>query len=78
MPQQLPPCRKVPSLRTCFDQLRLTVNKRRIATKALVSMASKEGIECLTVEVIDDRMLLQDASEITFSDEDMEVGYLDH
>ena len=41
-------------------------------------MASKEGIECLTAEVIDDRALLQDASEITFSDEDMEVGYLDH
>ena len=76
--QQLPPCRKVPSSRTCFDQLGLTVNERRIATKALVSMASREGIECLTAEVIDDRALLQEASEITFSDEDMEVGYSDH
>ena len=76
--QKLPPCRKVPSSRTCFDQLGLTINERRIATKALVSMAFKEGIECLTVEVIDDRALLQEASEITFSDEDMEVGYSDH
>ena len=56
----------------------LTVNELRIAIKALVSMASREGIECLTEEVIDGRALLQEASEITFSDEDMEVGYSDH
>ena len=41
-------------------------------------MTSREGIECLTEEVIDGRALLQEASEITFSDEDMEVGYSDH
>ena len=61
-----------------FDQLGLTVNERKIATKALVSMASREGIECLTTEVIDDRALLQEASEINFSDENMEVRYSDH
>ena len=43
-----------------------------------MSIASGAGIECSTVEVMDDRALLQKASEITFSDEDMKVGYLDH
>ena len=56
----------------------LTAKKRKIATEALVSIASRAGIECLIVEVTDDRALLQESSEITFSDEDMEVGYLDH
>ena len=43
-----------------------------------MSIASRAGIKCLTVEVIDDRALLQESSEITFSNKDMEVGYLDH
>ena len=60
-----------------FDQLELTVNERRMATEALVSIASMAGIECLTVEVTDDRAPLQEASEITFNDEDIEVGYSD-
>ena len=41
-----------------FDQLGLTVKERRIATKALVSIASGARIECLTTEVADDRALL--------------------
>ena len=39
-----------------------------------MSIASREGIKCLTVEVAGDRALLQKLSEITFCDEDMEVG----
>ena len=56
----------------------LIVKERRIATKALVSIASGAGIECLTTKVADDRALLQGSSEITFSDEDMEVAYSNH
>ena len=52
--------------------------EQKIATEALVSIASKARIECLTSEVTDDRPLLEESSEITFSDEDMEVGYPDH
>jgi len=52
--------------------------EQRIATEALVSIASRVGIECLTAKVADDRALLQESSEITFSDEDMEVGCLNH
>ena len=54
------------------------MKEQRIATKALVSIASRVGIECLIVEVADDRALLQESSEITFSDEDIEVGYTDN
>ena len=43
-----------------------------------MNIASGAGIECLTAKVIDDRALLQESSGITFSDEEMEVGYLDH
>ena len=52
-----------------FDQLGLIVKEGRIATEALVSIASGVGIECLTVKVANDKALLQESSEITFSDE---------
>ena len=61
-----------------FDQLGLTANRRKIATKALVSIGSGVGVECLLVEIPDDRALLQESIEITFSNENMEVGYPDH
>ena len=56
----------------------LAAKERKIATEALVSIASRVGIECLTAEVTNDRALLQESSEITFSDKDMEMGYPDH
>ena len=43
-----------------------------------MSIASGADVECLSAEVTNDRALLQESSEITFSNEDMEVGYLDH
>ena len=52
--------------------------ERKIATEALVSITSDAGVECLAAKIPDDRALLQESTEITFSDEDMEVGYLDH
>ena len=61
-----------------FYQLELTANKQRIATEALVSIASGVGVECLVVETRADKAFLLDTDEITFSDEDIEVGYLDH
>jgi len=35
-------------------------------------------MECLAAEIKADKAFLQDTNEITFSDEDTEVGYLDH
>ena len=46
--------------------------------KALVSIASGAGVECLSAEMPEDRALLQKSTEITFSSEDMEVGHPDH
>ena len=61
-----------------FDQLGLTAKERKIATEALVSIASGARVECLAVEILDDRAFLQESTEITFSDEDIEVGYPNH
>jgi len=58
--------------------LEFTENERRMATKALVSIASKAGMECLITETWIDKAILQDTNKITFSDEDMEMGYPDH
>ena len=56
----------------------LTAKERNIATNALVSIAFGAGVECLAAKIPDDRALLQESTEITFSDDDMEVGYPDH
>ena len=61
-----------------FDQLGLTTKERKIAMEALVSIASRAGVECLSAEIPDNRILLQESIEITFSNEDMNVGYPDH
>ena len=49
-----------------------------MATETLVSIALGVGVECLTAEAQPNRALLEDKKEITFSDEDMGAGYLDH
>ena len=61
-----------------FDQLGLTAKEIKIATEALVSIASGAGVGCLSTEIPGDRALLQESTEIAFSDEDMEVRYPDH
>ena len=61
-----------------FDQLGLTAKERKIATEALVSIASRAEVECLSAEISEDRALLQESTEITFSNEDMEVGHPNH
>ena len=61
-----------------LNQLGLITKERKIAMEALVSIASGAGVECLFTEIPKDKALLQESTEITFSDEDMEVGYPDH
>ena len=56
-----------------FDQLGFIAKERKIAMEALVSIASRVGVECLLAKIPDDRALLQELTEITFSNEDMEV-----
>ena len=54
-----------------FNQFKLTVNERRMATEALVSIATRAGVECLSAKAKADKALLQDTNKINFSDEDM-------
>ena len=49
-----------------------------MATEALVCIVLGVGKECLIAEARTNRAFLQDSNEIIFSDEDMEVGYLNH
>ncbi|XP_065623803.1 uncharacterized protein LOC136065060 [Quercus suber] len=56
----------------------LSTKERRVATEALVSIASDVRVECLLAEIPDDRALLHESTEITFSEGDMEVGHPDH
>ena len=46
-----------------------------MAMEAFVSIASGVGVECLAVEAKANKDFLQDINEITFNNEDMEVGY---
>ena len=61
-----------------FDQLGLTAKEIKIATEALVSIASGARVGCLLTKIPGDGALLQESTKITFSDEDMEVRYPDH
>ena len=45
--------------------------------EALVNIASGAGIEFLTIETQPNRAFLEDTNEINFSNNDMEVKYLD-
>ena len=58
--------------------MELIVNELRISIEALVSIASGARVECLSVEIRTDKAFIQDTNKITFSDENMEVGYSDH
>ena len=69
---------KSPRSKNLFDQLEFMVNEQRMATEALVSIASGARVECLIVETQSNRAFLEDTNEITFSDEDIEVGYSNH
>jgi len=48
---------KSSKFKNLFDQLGLTIKEQRIATEALVSIASGVEIECLTTEVANDKAL---------------------
>ena len=69
---------KSSKFKNLFNRLELTINKQRISTEALVSIASGARVECLSVEAKVDKAFLQYTNEITFSDEDIKMGYSDH
>ena len=49
---------KSSKFKNLFNRLELTINKQRIATEALVSIASGARVECLSVEAKVDKAFL--------------------
>ena len=49
---------KISKFKNLFDQLGRTEKERNIAVEALMSIASKARIECLTAKVTNDRAFL--------------------
>ena len=61
-----------------FNQLRFNEEVRKVATEALVSIASDFGTHYLTAKAHASRVFLETTNAITFTDEDMEVQHPDH
>ena len=66
------------AFRALFNQLGFNEKARKVATEALVSIASDFGTHCLIVEAHASRAFLETTNAITFIDEDMEVQHRDH
>ena len=81
--EELPPVaisalQKSLAFRALFNQLGFNEEERKVATEALVSIASDSGIHCLTTEAHANRAFLETTNAITFTDEDMEVQHPDY
>ena len=67
-----------PTFHSLVNQLGLTLEARTAATEAIVGIASSFGFHCFTVEAHTTRAFLETTNVVTFTDEDIEVQYLDH
>jgi hypothetical protein len=64
--------------RSLFNQLGLNPKARTAAIEAIMAIAADSGAHCFTVEAHASRTFLETTNAITFTDEDIEVQYLDH
>ena len=69
---------KNPQFRSLSNQLGFGPEARRIATESLMSIAVDLRVECFTVESHASQAFLETTNATTFTDEDIEVEYLDH
>ena len=81
--KELPPTavlalQRSPGFRALFNQLGFNEEARKVATEALVSIASNSGTYCLIAEDHASRAFLETTNAITFTNEDLEVQHLDH
>ena len=67
-----------PRFRSLFNQLGLNPEVRIAATEAIMAIAADSRAHCFTVETHASRAFLEITNAIIFTDEDMEVQYLDH
>ena len=65
-----------PRFRSLFNQLGLNPEARTIATEAIMAIATDSGAHCFTAETHASRAFLETTNALTFTDEDMEVQYL--
>ena len=77
-PSTVKTLQKNPKFKPIFNQLGFWQEARRIATKSLMNIAIDSEVECFTVESHASRVYLETTNAITFTNEDMEVEYLDH
>ena len=61
-----------------FNHLGFGLEARNVATEAFITIAAESGATCFTTEAHASRAFLETTNAITFTDEDMEVQYLDH
>ena len=67
-----------PAFRSLFNQLGLTPEPRMVATEAIVNITSSSESHYFTAKAHASRVFLETTNTVTFTDEDMEVQYLDH
>ena len=67
-----------PKFHSLFNQLGLGPDARKAATEAIVNIAAGSGSQCYTAEAHASRAFLEITNAVTFTDENMEVLYLDH
>ena len=69
---------KSPKYKSLFNQLGFGPEARNAATEALITIAAESEATYITAEAHANRAFLETTNAITFTDEDMEVPYLDH
>ena len=67
-----------PAFRALFNQLGFNEEARKVATEALVFIASDSGTYYLTAEAHANRAFVETTTVITFTDEDIEMQHPDH
>ena len=67
-----------PRFRSLFNQLGLNPEAYTAATEAIMAIVVESGAHCFTTETHASRAFLETTNVITFTDEDMDVQYLDH
>jgi hypothetical protein len=67
-----------PKFWSLFNQLGLGPDARKAATEAIVNIVAGSGSQCYTAEAHASRAFLETTNAVTFTDEDIEVQYLDH
>uniref|UniRef100_A0A2N9H877 Integrase catalytic domain-containing protein n=1 Tax=Fagus sylvatica TaxID=28930 RepID=A0A2N9H877_FAGSY len=69
---------KSPKFKSLFNQLGLGPEARNAATEAIIAIAADSRATCFTAETHASRAFLETTNAVTFTDDDMEVQYLDH